>query len=933
MSVILFVREDLLKASHYKTINVKGHMHSGTWIDAHAARVLVADDHDDAKVATGRGSFYQQQAHRVVSGLVSGFADMPHDESAAIVLKHATLLQQKASASAALSGWKKEALAGRNPKPSMWAAFYGLDSAGKTALLIQVSSRVGDTDHLHAPSRPVADPIDEVRADAQVAAAPAQVPDDPVASVDSGPIEGDTKPGADGSNLVFRHGRWHRYVNADEHGELPPVLVPVAQAEPAPQAEPPSAPEPVVTVPTADMRVRLASVPPPDLSGLSNSETNEGVRRRLAALHALVDAGDRDGIEAFTTSRSRANYALVANYRDALLVAATSVSAAQIAQAVADPVPQPPVISGTNELNTAMLAARRKVRLLYEAAIGADPVPSILAIPTSRGNGYLNRASDYKQQLLNHFGHQADGSQAIHTAEVAAHLTTEAVPVVETPPPVAPAAVERQAPSVVVVRDPEMVRLALPDGAISQKMMHNTTGDAYKFYEITVYPDRVVSRYGRINTRGTTKVHQIADTRLGGRAAKLYAQSLERAKRGRGYVFRQVIEQPPVAATSPTPEQASAPAPAASPVPDSQNPLVAANPMRLSEADLGFVPRPNVPLSERTNDGSFHVRHPEMAALNRRYLAQNTSLQSRAREYQAGSWVPETPESRAIAAQARAEASRREMEAIRAAAVASAAAVAETAARMGAVPDLYKPKSPVGANVTQVTGDFDAVGQFLNVPGEIIKTMAKMMIADFGGTETFKIRVSGNRDVSIFSFCGSNGSTITRSFRKHGRKFQVHHDYFSTPVTGTGASKNVLRCSMGVYKTLGVDLLDVNANIDIGSYTWANFGFVPINWNRTKQEILERMEQLKNVRYSHTTDAGGRVSFRPLSPKDHQKVLNLLSSSDPKTLWAFVDMEVGGRKVGKEIMVGHGHRWNGAMDLTSPDAMARFDHYVATTRS
>ncbi len=43
----------------------------------------------------------------------------------------------------------------------------------------------------------------------------------------SRPKEGDTKPGADGSNLVFKDGRWHKYVDADESGEVPPVLVPV----------------------------------------------------------------------------------------------------------------------------------------------------------------------------------------------------------------------------------------------------------------------------------------------------------------------------------------------------------------------------------------------------------------------------------------------------------------------------------------------------------------------------------------------------------------------------------------------------------------------------------------------------------------------------------------------------------------------------------
>lgn len=40
--------------------------------------------------------------------------------------------------------------------------------------------------------------------------------------------DGDTKLGADGGTLVLKDGHWHKYVDADESGEVPPVLVPVA---------------------------------------------------------------------------------------------------------------------------------------------------------------------------------------------------------------------------------------------------------------------------------------------------------------------------------------------------------------------------------------------------------------------------------------------------------------------------------------------------------------------------------------------------------------------------------------------------------------------------------------------------------------------------------------------------------------------------------
>lgn len=49
----------------------------------------------------------------------------------------------------------------------------------------------------------------------------------PAGAAASGPKDGDTKAGANGQQLVFKNGRWHKVVAADEHGEVPPALVPV----------------------------------------------------------------------------------------------------------------------------------------------------------------------------------------------------------------------------------------------------------------------------------------------------------------------------------------------------------------------------------------------------------------------------------------------------------------------------------------------------------------------------------------------------------------------------------------------------------------------------------------------------------------------------------------------------------------------------------
>lgn len=70
-----------------------------------------------------------------------------------------------------------------------------------------------------------------LKEDAPAAEQPAQ-PAESAPAAEEGPKDGDTKPGADGKTLVFKDGRWHKQVATDEHGEMPPTLVPV-EDEPA----------------------------------------------------------------------------------------------------------------------------------------------------------------------------------------------------------------------------------------------------------------------------------------------------------------------------------------------------------------------------------------------------------------------------------------------------------------------------------------------------------------------------------------------------------------------------------------------------------------------------------------------------------------------------------------------------------------------------
>lgn len=395
---------------------------------------------------------------------------------------------------------------------------------------------------------------------------------------------------------------------------------------------------------------------------------------------------------------------------------------------------------------------------------------------------------------------------------------------------------------------------------------------------------------------------------------------------------------PTVRATTPTVARPAAapdrPA-AAAPVPDSQNPAIAANPLGLSEAMLGFVPRPNVPMSVRTNDGNFRHADPRVVALNRRYLAQSTALQSQAREYQSGTWrppVPRTPaeiESERVATAAIQAA---EMAAIRAAA-------AQVEARMGSVEEIFKPRSVVGANIRPIApldeSTKASLQTFFRMPSDQAVELMKGMVADYDTPGKFSMRVTSNSgEGAQVHFSKDDGTEITRKFSRSSTGIKVYHAYFKAGRTGNGSGKHLFRCSMGAYKVMGVTEVSVTANIDVGGYAWARFGYKPKDWASLRTELSGRLLSLTRgmlaiqVTTNRPDGTQGRVhrQIGALTPAQASKVQAVLNMNSDTALWALADMRVGERQVGKELLLGT--CWGGVMKLSDAAVMKRFTKYV-----
>jgi hypothetical protein len=583
----------------------------------------------------------------------------------------------------------------------------------------------------------------------------------------------------------------------------------------------------------------MGRVPVPHFEpGRADSHTE---RSRAGQLLDLAAAGDIDAIANFDTTRSGSvAMAQVADYRDALLAAAQGATAAQASAAVSAPLPPPPAIPGTNRQNSALLAAERKVRLLHAAAQRGTPeeaIAAIMAIPTSRGNNYLNAADNYKQALLLHFGRNAAG---VAVPGVALGETAAAAP--------APAPAAAPAPA---------------------------------------RPRRVTSRARREPAAPATPATPAVPQRNGRPVSANDARSM--------------------------------------------NPAISSNPRGLTEQELGFIPRPAVPLTTSTLaqnlPAGFVWPHPEMAEQNRRYLSQSTDMQQRARAYQGGTWsppVPETPADRAAREQRERAAAAAEQQRIRDAALAAERAnIARTAAFQGnraGLDSFWRPRAQPGANIrgeiTMTAPPADVVS-LLGANIEDCKTLFKEMVADYAPSVKFSVRVykdSYDPKKIFVEYKGSDGTLIRRKFFKDSDgKLCVYHDWFEAGATGEGSGKGLFRTSMGVYKSLGVKEVTVTAGLTIGGYAWARYGYKPKDWDEARAMLSSRLDSLHRR--------------KPLTDSQMATMRALLASNDPYTLWKISDANASGRKVGKEIMLGS--CWGGRMPLDDVKCMTRLKKYVA----
>jgi len=175
----------------------------------------------------------------------------------------------------------------------------------------------------------------------------------------------------------------------------------------------------------------------------------------------------------------------------------------------------------------------------------------------------------------------------------------------------------------------------------------------------------------------------------------------------------------------------------------------------------------------------------------------------------------------------------------------------------GNVPPIKKEKSKLSDfNKDEVNLDrdtnFDPKKQekFLKVWNDNIDQapaeFRKQFLGGLPGSMTIRYD-EGNEEFGISGHIhDKNGNNIAEYSRDIDFKHKIaSSNYFKVlgKEQGHGVGKQLLAGNMDVYRKLGMKRVDVRANIDVGGYAWARYGYVPTqsSWNELRGYIERKL--------------------------------------------------------------------------------------------
>lgn len=209
-----------------------------------------------------------------------------------------------------------------------------------------------------------------------------------------------------------------------------------------------------------------------------------------------------------------------------------------------------------------------------------------------------------------------------------------------------------------------------------------------------------------------------------------------------------------------------------------------------------------------------------------------------------------------------------------------------------------------GFDLQQVFDDFEQLGKDFNINWQVKKILSTG---------------NSNQPTVIARHIGiHNGKEIyiERNLRSVDGKREVYHAFFKAPkeLQGNGLSKRVINIYYEQYKKAGIDKIKVTANIDVGGYAWAKYGFsAPEQYQILNALIYNKTaSKITNQQYFRIVNKiKDHFNANPGKPFPMRKIANLGRTTD---------------QYGKRVLLGT--NWSGELDLSNRREKKIFEDYL-----
>lgn len=242
------------------------------------------------------------------------------------------------------------------------------------------------------------------------------------------------------------------------------------------------------------------------------------------------------------------------------------------------------------------------------------------------------------------------------------------------------------------------------------------------------------------------------------------------------------------------------------------------------------------------------------------------------------------------------------------------------------------------SSVTRFVADDKDIYGFFRTAGVLPDAMESLLLQDIplNLADSMELVIRAGRTFDCIGSVGGKQSFLYRRticVDEQGRLY-IHHNDFEiwAECQGNGYARKLLQNQINFYDAIGANYITMAANIDVGAYAWARYGFylagdgaealtrqLRRGWNRIITKDLAPANPADKEAFDASIARLERiVEKNPMEPKD---------------LWAIASEHIkvrtpGGRerKLGYHVL--SGTCYNARLDLNDPEQYARLVSYI-----